>query len=217
MQSTDKPRFLTLITGIADYYGKELSQGVISLYWQGLQQYDLQAVEKALWEHTQNPDSGQFMPKIADLTRVLEGRTQDQAAIAWSKVDYAVRTVGPYRSVAFDDALIHRVLSEMGGWINLGNKTTDEWPFVAREFENRYRGYRMRGETPDYPPVLLGISNMSNSKEGYSGEPPMLLGDARRAEQAMLGGSSAQILAIEQMKPQGAAHALEWAQEGMPA
>src|ERR1700722_10096887 len=99
MQSTDKKRFATLLAGIADYYGKELSNGVIALYWQGLQAYDIEAVEKALWEHTQNPDAGQFMPKIADITRTMQGRTQDQAAIAWAKVDAAVRRIGSYADV----------------------------------------------------------------------------------------------------------------------
>ncbi len=57
---------------------------------------------------------------------MLGGSTQDAALAAWSKVDRAVREVGPYQSVAFDDALIHRVLFEMGGWIPLGSKTEDE-------------------------------------------------------------------------------------------
>ena len=188
MLNTDKKRFATLLSGIADYYGKELSNGVIGLYWQGLHQYDIEAVEKALWEHTQNPDSGQFMPKIADVTRMLQGRTQDQAAIAWSKVDAAVRRVGNYRDVAFDDPLIHRVISEIGGWIWLGKQTEDEWPFIAKNFENRYRGYRMRGEIPEYPPVLIGIANAQNALDGRTREQPVLIGDGVRAKQVLAGG-----------------------------
>jgi hypothetical protein len=196
MQDSDKKRFLTVLTGIADYYGKELSNGVIGLYWQGLRQYDIEAVERALWEHTQNPDSGQFMPKIADVTRILQGRTQDQAQVAWTKVDKAVRTVGTYQDVAFDDPVIHRVLTDMGGWIALGQKKEDEWPFIAKEFETRYRGYKMRGEMPEYPPVLIGISNAHNSKEGYRLAPPILIGNPKQAEQVRLGGTDKPLVQI---------------------
>lgn len=197
MLDQDKKRFATLLSGIADYYGKELSPGVLGLYWQGLKQYDLPAVEKALWEHTQNPDTGQFMPKIADVTRNLQGRTTDQAATAWAKVDRAVRTVGTYRDVVFDDGVIHRVIADMGGWIALGTKTEDEWPFVAREFENRYRGFRMRGEVPDYPPLLTGIANAHNAKEGFRTEAPTLIGNADVARLVYESGSSKPMVGVE--------------------
>lgn len=194
MQNNDKGRFVTLLSGIADYYGKTLSDGVIGLYWQGLRQYDLPAVEKALWEHTQNPDNGQFMPKIADITRNLQGRTTDQAALAWSKVDSAIRRVGTYSDVVFDDAIIHRVIADMGGWIKFGTMTEDEWPFTSNQFRSRYQGYRMRGEIPEYQPVLTGISNAHNGKEGFRSQPPMLIGNEAKARQVMLAGTNEQLI-----------------------
>jgi hypothetical protein len=196
MLPNDKKRFVTLLTGIADYYAKEISIGVIGLYWEGLRQYDIEAVEKALWQHTQNPDSGQWMPKIADVTKMLIGRTADQAAIAWTKVDTAVRRVGSYADVVFDDSIIHRVLVDMGGWLSLAMKTEDEWPFIARDFENRYRGYKMRGEVPDYLPVLIGLANAHNGKEGMQRLPPVLVGDQELARRVMAGGSDTALLAM---------------------
>lgn len=197
-KQTDFKRFLTVLTGVADYYGKELSEGVISLYWQGLQAYDIEAVEKAFWDHTQNPDSGQFMPKIADITRAMQGRTQDQAAIAWSKLDQAVRRVGTYQDVVFDDPIIHRVVADMGGWIWFGNQKEDEWPFVAKNFENRYRGYKLRGEQPEYQPVLLGMANAHNQKEGFRSNPPILIGNQNQAKAVMLGGTTSPLLEMKQ-------------------
>lgn len=185
------------MTGIADYYGKALSTSVIGLYWEGLKQYDLVAVEKSLWNHTQNPDNGQFMPKIADVTRALQGRTQDQASVAWAKVDGAIRRLGTYRDVAFDDALIHRVIADMGGWIGLGTKTEDDWPFVAREFENRYRGYRIRAEQPDYPSLLIGIANAQNNHSGHFGQEPIFIGDAITAKQVYLGGTDKPMISMQ--------------------
>lgn len=197
MQPSEKERFYSTLTGIADYYGKELSTGTLKLYFEGLRQYDLDAVEKALWAHTQNPDTGQWMPKIADATKMLQGRTADQAALAWSKVDAAVRRVGNYQDVVFDDPLIHRTLADMGGWMQLSGKTEDEWPFVARDFENRYRGYRMRGELPEYPPVLIGLANAHNGKEGLRTQPPILIGNQARAAQVMAGGSMVPLIEMK--------------------
>jgi len=148
MRHEDKPEFAGMMVSIGEYYGREISDGLMGMYWQGLQHYDLAAVRDAMNRHVANPDSGQFMPKIADISKMLAGTTQDAALRAWAKVDQAVRRVGTYRDVAFDDPLIHRVLHDMGGWVAMGSKTEDEWPFVAKEFENRYRGFRARSETP---------------------------------------------------------------------
>lgn len=197
MVENDKKRFFTTLIGVADYYGKELSKGVLTVYWEGLREHDLEAVEKALWAHAKNPDSGQWMPKVADVAKMLEGRTSDQAAVAWSKVDRAVRQVGSYADVVFDDALIHRVLHDMGGWLQLMSKNESDWPFIAKEFENRYRGYRMRGETPEYPPVLIGLANAHNGKQGFSLLAPVLVGDRSSAERVRLGGVDKPLIAMQ--------------------
>lgn len=195
----EKRRFATLMTGIADYYRKELSKVVMALYWEGLRQYDYEAVEKVMRAHTQTPDeAGRWMPMISDLTKMMQGRTQDQAQLAWSKVDKAVRQIGNWRDVAFDDSAIHRVITDMGGWIALGVKKEDEWPFVAKEFETRYRGYRMRGESPDYPSVLIGMANAANGSEGRACEAPTLIGDQAKAAAVMAGGSSRPMIEMRQ-------------------
>lgn len=188
MQPSDKKRFVTLLTGIADYYGKELSMGTIGLYWEGLRQYDVDAVERALWQHTQNPDSGQFMPKIADVTKVLQGRTEDQAQLAWSKVDGAVRQVGIWSDVAFDDAIIHRVLADMGGWTRICSHDDEGWPFVAKEFITRYRGFRISGQMPEYPKYLLGTASTHNTAQQLAQPCVRLIGNAEVARQVIASG-----------------------------
>lgn len=188
MQPDDRKKFVTLITGIADYYGKELSITSIGLYWQGLLQYDLAAIERALWAHTQNPDSGQFMPKIADVTKVLQGRTEDQAQVAWSKVDGAVRRVGIWSDVAFDDPIIHRVLADMGGWVRMCSHEDDGWPFVAKEFITRYRGFRIAGVAPAYPRYLLGTASTHNMAEKLASPSVRLVGVEQLARQVIAAG-----------------------------
>ncbi len=194
MKASDFKAFYSLLQAIAAMYGRDLTPGVIALYWQGLQAYDLAAVREALNRHVNNPDTGQFMPKIADVHKMLQGSTQDAALTAWSKVDRAMREKGPYQSVIFDDPLIHRVLHEMGGWVQLSNQSEKEWPFVRNEFVNRYRGYRARSEVPDYPPALIGIAEVTNRQHGFEIAPPLLVGNVTTAQRVMRQGTNKPLL-----------------------
>ncbi|WP_302356655.1 DUF6475 domain-containing protein [Alcaligenes sp. YSL9] len=202
MQQADFEQFSQMLNAAADLYGKTMSGMAISLWWNALSQYDLSAVRDGLSRHMQSPDSGQFMPKPADVIRMIGGTTQDGALQAWAKVNTAVRSVGTYQTVAFDDPIIHAVVTDMGGWVALGAKTEHEWPFVATEFENRYRGYRNRGGADEYPRTLIGIAEAQNSQNGIPSQPPVLIGDAGRAKQVLLGGSDSRRIGFQQLGEQ---------------
>lgn len=180
MESEQKANFLKMLGVIYDAYRVDLSKGVAEFWWNCLLPYDIEAIRSALSRYAVLPE-GQFLPKPADVVRMLSGSTQDVALLAWTKVDKAVRKVGPWESVVFDDPLIMRVLSDMGGWTFLGSKGDDDWPFVAKEFEARYRGYASRGELPPYPRVLVGNFEAGNVSAGQPTAPPVLLGDRERA------------------------------------
>lgn len=204
MQPTDKKRFAQVMLAISEYYQRELSDAVLQLYWRGLEQYDVAAIESAVERHMRSPDTGQHLPKIADVIRMIGGTSNDAALVAWSKVDKAVRHIGTYRTVVFDDHLIHRAVQEMGGWILLGSKTEDEWPFVAREFENRYRGLRTTDGGREYPAKLLGIFDRENGHQGYAEDPPVLIGDTDLAMAVLKGGATRPLLAMVDMRQAGA-------------
>lgn len=189
MQTEDFQKFHDGISGVMGFYGKGVSTFALDVWWNALKGYDLAAVVDAFNRHLANPDAGQYAPKPADIIRMLQGSTQDSALRAWAKVDQAVRRVGTYADVVFDDPLIHRVIQDMGGWIGLGSKTEDEWPFVAKEFENRYRGFRVRSEIPEYPAKLIGIANAHNEKHNFKAESPVLIGNELKARQVLNGGT----------------------------
>lgn len=196
MKQTDFQKFKEGIEGVHSFYNKELSGFALDVWWNALKAYDLSAVIDSFNRHLMNPDSGQWLPKPADIVKMFGGRTQDRAMQAWSKVDRSIRCVGTWESVAFDDPLIHRVIHEMGGWIGLGQKSEDEWPFVAKEFETRYRGYAMRSETPDYPPILIGISEAHNSEKGLKTDLPRLIGNPSVAESVISNGSQVNLIGM---------------------
>jgi len=196
MNQSDFGQFQALLSDIFAFYRQDYSGFAGRVWWQAMQPFDFKAVSEAFSKHCVNPDTGQYMPKPADVVKMLEGSTQDAGLVAWSKVDQAVRRVGPYSSVVFDDAIIHRVLTEMGGWLELCSKTDDDWPFLRNEFVNRYRGYKMRNEVPEHLPVMIGIAEAQNTKNGFKSHSPALLGNPEKAAQVMHSGSNKSLLQI---------------------
>jgi len=189
MQPGDFGKFSRMLQTVAEQYSKTLSESVLKLYWSGLEHYDLQAVRKGLNAHVRNPDFGQFMPKIADIVRAIEGTNVDAALLAWAKVEEGVKGAGAYDTVAFDDPIIHAVLADMGGWIETCATTHKEWDFRGAEFAKRYRGYKERTEPFSYPKTLLGIFDRENLANGYAAGAPKLIGNPQRALAVMEGGT----------------------------
>lgn len=182
MHATDRAAFGRLLHSVYAYYRQQCSEFALQVWWQAMQQYDIETVRETLGRHATNPDNGQFLPKVADVVKLIQGSTLDAAQLAWTKVLNAIASVGTYETVCFDDAIINAVLADMGGWILIGQVSLDELPFKAREFEQRYRGYRTRGGAPVYPRSLPGIFDQSNGATGYGLRPPVLIGEQEKAK-----------------------------------
>lgn len=193
MNNKNFDEFTQLLVAVGELYGKPVSAQVFPIWWSALEKFDFPAVRDAFSRHAVNPDNGQFMPKPADIIRMLQGTSLDSSMAAWAKVDKAVRQVGTYASVVFDDPLIHRVIADMGGWVQLGTKTDDEWPFIQRDFINLYKGYSHRGERPEYDPVLVGIADAQNRPQGFAMTEPKLIGAPEKARLVLQGGTSTRL------------------------
>lgn len=194
MQPQDRKRFAVALTACAEIYARAVSEAAMGVWWDALRAFDIDAVESAFARHMRSPDVGQYMPKPADIIKVLSGTSLDGAMVAWSKVDRAVRAVGPYQSVTFDDPIIMRVLQDMSGWIALNSKRDDEWPFVGNEFRARYQGYKQRGEIPEHPRALIGLAEADNARRGISKVERTLIGDPEKARQVAQGGTDRPLL-----------------------
>jgi len=95
------------------------------------------------------------MPKPADLMRCLAEDAEQRALTAWLKVSDAIRRVGSYSSVAFDDPIIHAVIASQGGWIKLCSTPDHQLPFRAKAFQTHYQALCQRPLT-HYPATLCG-------------------------------------------------------------
>lgn len=191
MKQIEKQDFLTLIADVYAFYKTPFSTFSGSVWWDAMMPFDLATVKVAMSRHAMNPDNGQFLPRPADVVRMLGGTSTDSALSAWSKVERAVRSVGQYVSVIFDDALIHRIVDDMGGWVKINSYPTErDFEFAAKEFQTRYRGFAMRSERPEYQPVLIGKASANNQERGIQHqEVPVCIGDPKKCLAVYEGGS----------------------------
>ncbi|NLR74271.1 MULTISPECIES: DUF6475 domain-containing protein [Leeia] len=190
MHDHHQPEFRQLLTAVYDFYNKPLSRFAHAIWSEAMRPYDYPAVREAFSRHCTNPDGGQWLPKPADIVRLLQGGSKDAAQIAWAKVDRALRSVGTHRSVVFDDPLIHLCIADLGGWTRLGQVSEQDWPYLANRFETLYRGYRLRAEPPAWLPLLQGLSDSHNRQHGYAGDDPLAIGDAHRAQRVYHDGQN---------------------------
>jgi len=165
MQNKDFKKFMALLALVADTYSQpRLSEDAVKLYFKVLSDYSLDEVSQAIMEHIkQSP----YMPKPADVIRILDGTVEDRASEAWYHVLKAIQQYGHYESVQFDNPAIHYAIERMGGWQKLCQLTEEELPFRERDFIKHYiRGERMA--TWDKVPLrFMGKHEQDNVFNGW--------------------------------------------------
>lgn len=174
-------RFHEVLAGVHDFYGKELTPFALQVWELACKQFDVEQVTKALSAHLMDAERGQFMPKPADIVRQLQGTSTDRSLLAWGKVFDAMQSVGAYRSVVFDDGVIHAVIEDIGGWPKMCRYPNDELQFLQKRFCDSYRAYAGRQDIA-YPSQLMGEHDQQNAKMGHvSINGPILIGDQQKA------------------------------------
>src|SRR5271169_6334240 len=132
------------MTGLCEYYDRKMSKAIADLYWSALHHYEIDELQVACASHINDPDRGRFMPKIADFVMALAGSAEESAALAWDKVLHQKDMDEPAK----------QALASMGGWSKaIGRQQEDQLPFIAREFQLRYKAYRRR-LLPNVNPLL---------------------------------------------------------------
>jgi hypothetical protein len=195
MREADKAEFAACMVACGEYYRQpeKMSKVILSLWWDALQEYDLDTIKRAMSMHMRDHDRGRFMPLLADLMRWIEGDTTDRARAAWDIAREAVRNVGPYQSVAFDDPMVAEVIEQCGGWNRLCSLEEEEIKWTEKEFVAKYSGALSNGRKSNHRGVLWGIADTANMAQGLTQwvRQPIPVGhdkDAaqQRARQAMM-------------------------------
>lgn len=191
MQESDKKAFAELIAGVYAYHRTPVSPAIISVYWRGCQRWTMEQVTKAIDSLTQDAEAGKFVPKIGDVTRVLEGTHTDRSMLAWGKTLEAMSAVGAYQDVVFDDPAIHAVIEDLGGWPKVCRTEMKDLGYVQHRFCEGHRAYTGRGEF-EYPRRLGGARDADEhyKKVGLKPPVPMLVGNPAACRQVFEGGNT---------------------------
>ncbi len=206
MSPTEIPGFVKLITDVHAYYRQPVSEFVLGVWQTACQPFSLEQVSKAMNAHVTDAERGVYLPKVADVVRVLAGTHTDRAQLAWGKTLEAMSVVGAYTDVVFDDPAIHAVIEDMGGWPKLCRTETKEMGYLQHRFCESHRAYTGRGQF-DYQRRLNGDRSPDNDyeKKGLPLPKPALIGDPDRAKEVFYGGNLAGKTAITYERPKSIA------------
>lgn len=210
MNDQDKLEFGKVWTAAYQMYSKEATKPVLSMAFNSLRQYSIEDVRRGLSAHMRNPDTGQYAPKPADVIKHIAGNSQSASGEAWAKVDYAVRCIGPWRSVVFDDPKIHAAVERLGGWQRVATTSGAEWPHLQNHFKRLYQGFTVQ-PPESFPRKLIGTSEHENSlneriERGQPNDEPALIGNPDKARKVYQDGSGQGVTQISQA---GTQHYLE--------
>jgi hypothetical protein len=172
MNKSDMPEFIKILTGLAAMFDKQLTELLRDMYFDSLADLNIEQIRDA-GNHIAR--SATFFPKPVDFRNSAGGNKDLQALTAWEKTRTAVRKVGRYESVKFDDPLIHSVITTMGGWeafCSCEGYDGEKWQ--QHDFEKMYK--TMVGANRDHPEYLAGMTELDNSARGFDIRKPMLIG-----------------------------------------
>ena len=177
-----------LVTDVYKFYRAEVTPFTLQVWQNAMQNFEFEHVSKAFSAHLANAESGQYLPKPADIVKALQGTQTDRAALAWGKVMDAASSVGAYTDVAFDDPAIHAAIEDMGGWPKVARTEQKELSYTMHRFCEQYKAYTGRGEF-GYPAQLKGDRSPDSeyAKRGLPIPRPKLIGIPERCNAVMQG------------------------------
>ena len=183
MTKRDFSEFGQLMSLLNETYGdanKPISNLKLDVYFQALEDLNIEQIKQAIKILFQTKTMHIF-PVPPEIREAVSGNPDAVAQQALDKLLGAVRYVGGYRDVIFDDPIIHAIIVREGGWIAVCDKTLDEWIWFKKDFMKIYRGY-MGKNMADIPKKLTGIHKDLNDSRGEKYDlNPFIIGNKQGA------------------------------------
>lgn len=181
-EATKYEQFLKYMISLGEIFSKEITDTLLQFYWMVLKDFAEEEITNAFNRVTLTL---KFFPKPAELLEIIQGNQNDKAMMAWEKVFNTISRIGTYQSVEFDDPVIHSTIELMGGWVELGNITTDEIKWKQKEFEKIYLVMVRKKKHPEH---LAGITEKENFRKGLAGyiPEPVFIGERKQLSQPSL-------------------------------
>jgi Domain of unknown function (DUF6475) len=189
MDGNQKDQLVILLTNVLKFYRQDVTDFVVQIWLNCMEQYDYEKVSKAFSAHIATPEGGQFMPKPADIVKQLSGTVTDRSALAWGKAYEAMSRVGAYTDVVFDDPAIHAAIQDLGGWPKVCRGETKDIGHLMHRFCEFYKAYAKLPQF-EYPRQLHGdrAADAEFTKKGLPPPKPMFVGNPEKCQAVLHGG-----------------------------
>lgn len=155
--------FTPIFTVLCDYFGAKPSPGVAKLYFEAFKNWSVENFKRAC-SLICNSRVYPGLPKIPEIREMVEGKPEDQAALAYHTLIETIKRIGPWETVVFEDGAIGRAVEALGGWEQINEWSLDEWKFRKKDFEQFYLANLRSGRTE--PITLYGAFDRINVASG---------------------------------------------------
>jgi hypothetical protein len=179
MNQSDYLEFAQYLTGAAEALDAQLSEVRLRTYFQALIDLSIGDVKSGI---TYLVRYSRFFPKPVEIREAVFGKAEDRAIVAIDKILYAMRFVGAYVTVCFDDPLIHLIIENHRGWVELCG-SEQEWRWLKKELLMEYQAYANRSvPLTAILPALPGIHEIANAGKGaaWPGDKTVFIGDEKK-------------------------------------
>lgn len=170
MQEQDKSAFRDMMMAAGEVYGREITKPLLQMYFAALAPASIEQVQAAMMAHMQNPDSGQFFPKPADIIKQMTGTTkqqeaaiEDRASLAWACVERDIRRIGSYGTLKLEDKQGMAAVKAMGGWQSICQTEISKMEWRRKEFIRMYETFE-RTPLEALPSSLPGRIELSEAR-----------------------------------------------------
>ena len=149
---------------LCELHRQQVSVALTRIYYRVLEQFPaaqvVEAIEKSI-------SMLKWFPKPVEILEVLNGDPEEKAIKAWTILQFAVGTIGTYRSVLFEDPKMCAVIKFFGGWEEIGSwsirymgKRRDEFIAAYKAMKNPPPSQKLIGKGED-PRLLRGYPNLT--------------------------------------------------------
>lgn len=169
----DDKKFKSYMAMMGEIFDKEVTKALSGAYWQILTRFTdeqcISAFDRAI-------STCKFFPRPAELIEFINGSPQemaDKGQIEACKVLNAIKRIGGYEGVQFDDPVTVAVIEEgFGGWVRLctDQREKDEKWFI-KDFTNMYASFKRQGrKSIKHLPGRCETENFANGRLGREDE-----------------------------------------------
>lgn len=169
----DRAIFFKVMATVQQYFGKNLEQDVLDLYWNSLKQFTLEEFQTASTNIMQefNPTSAKPFPLIRDFRAMCGKDGETRAVNIISLVKAAAKKYGQYESIDFDDLALHSVIERYGGWPDIVLWSEKDWQFHERNFIAAYKAAQSAKMAGPY--YVMGLVEIANRAAGEAVSEPI--------------------------------------------